>query len=219
MDFTILRDKLINSFLDSDRKAALQLIDDCLHKGIEANLILKNILDPVLIKIGILWGKGAVSLAQTFVGSKIAEEIYIKCLPQSDGIIYNKKGIVIMGNIEDDYHSLGKRIVCSFLKVSGWKVIDLGNGVSAEEFLSRALEENSSIIGISAMMQTTAMNIQKVRKLIDDNGYKNKIFLSVGGAVFNWRPELVSEVGGDCTASNAALVDQLFIDLMNRRLK
>ena len=33
--------------------------------------------------------------------------------------------------------------------------------------------------------------------------------LAVGGSVFDWRPDLVAEVGGDGTAQNAAGADAL----------
>jgi methanogenic corrinoid protein MtbC1 len=60
------------------------------------------------------------------------------------------------------------------------------------------------------MMQTTALNIRKLRALIDTRGLKGRLQLAVGGAVFNWRPDLVAEVGADGTAQNAAGVDELF---------
>ena len=41
---------------------------------------------------------------------------------------------MILGNIEDDFHALGRRIVCTFLHAQGWEVIDLGNDVLAKEF-------------------------------------------------------------------------------------
>ena len=74
----------------------------------------------------------------------------------------------MIGNIEDDFHSLGRQTVCPFLTAAGWEVHDLGNDVPAEQFLDKALEVNASVIGVSAMMQTTALNIRKLRAMIDD---------------------------------------------------
>ena len=88
-------------------------------------------------------------------------------------------------------------------------VHDLGNDVIPEQFVEKALEVNASVIGVSAMMQTTALNICKLRELIDRRGLKGRLKLAVGGAVFNWRPDLVTEVGADGTAQNATGVDAL----------
>ena len=72
------------------------------------------------------------------------------------------KGNVVIGNIEDDYHSLGRKLIGIFLKSSGWTVYDLGNDVLSEEFIEKALETKSRVIGVSAMMYTTAKNIRKL---------------------------------------------------------
>jgi methanogenic corrinoid protein MtbC1 len=79
--------------------------------------------------------------------------------------------------------------------------------VPAEDFVEKALAVDACIIGVSAMTLTTALNIRKLRDLIDARDLRNRIKLVVGGAVFTWRPELVGEVGGDGTAANAASVD------------
>jgi methylmalonyl-CoA mutase cobalamin-binding domain/chain len=124
-----------------------------------------------------------------------------------------------VGNIEDDFHSLGRRIVISFLRCSGWEVHDLGNDVPPQRFIEKALDEKASVIGASAMMQTTALNIRKLRDLLDRQGLADQIKLAVGGAVFNWRPELVEEVGADGTASNAAEAARLFETLQKQVCK
>ena len=124
------------------------------------------------------------------------------------------KGPVVMGNIEDDYHPLGRKMVVAFLRVAGWKVLDLGNDVMPKKFVDTALEAGACIIGASAMMYTNAMNIKKIREEIDHRGLTGYLQLAVGGAVFKLRPELVQEVGGDGTAGDAtkapALMDELW---------
>jgi methanogenic corrinoid protein MtbC1 len=136
-----------------------------------------------------------VSLAQNFVASKIAEATLLHCIPDTASNP-RLKGAVVIGNIEDDFHSLGRKTVGLFLAAAGWDVHDLGNVVPAEELLEKALEVNARVIGASAMMQTTALNIRKVRQLTDERGLAGRIKLAVGGDVFNLRPDLVAEVGG-----------------------
>jgi methanogenic corrinoid protein MtbC1 len=60
------------------------------------------------------------------------------------------------------------------------------------------------------MMYSTAINIRKVREELDRRHLSGTIQLAVGGAVFNLRPELVAEVGGDATAKVATDVPDLF---------
>jgi len=132
--------------------------------------------------------------------------------------VAQKKGTIILGNVEDDFHPLGRRLVHIFSKAAGWNVIDLENDVSAETFVEKAIEYNADIIGVSAMMFTTAKNIIKIRKELDRYTFSKKISLAVGGAVFKLRPELVAEVGGDGTADNAIDAPKLFETLLSKNL-
>jgi methylmalonyl-CoA mutase cobalamin-binding domain/chain len=200
--------QLLKAMIETDREGAAVLIDQIIQQGMPPDQVIKDILGPVLVRIGILWGKESVSLAQTFVAAKISEDVLLRCMPEVDESVPHECPVVI-GNIEDDFHSLGRRIVATFLRAAGWEVYDLGNDVMAEEFVDKAIEVQAAVVGVSAMMQTTALNIRKVRSLIDERGLQDRLKLAVGGAVFNWRPDLVAEVGADGTAENAAEADAL----------
>lgn len=210
-----LSNQLLTAMINADRSAAAALVEQALAEGIDPRQVIAEILDPAIVRLGRLWEEEAMSLAQNFVASKIAEDTLLRCIPdQADNS--PGKGAVVIGNIEDDFHSLGRKTVGLFLAAAGWEVHDLGNDVPAEELLAKALEVNACVIGASAMMQTTALNIRKLRQLIDEGGLSSRIKLAVGGAVFNWRPELVAEVGGDGTAHNAIGADELFMRLQTQ---
>ncbi len=209
----IWSEKLLKAMVDADRLGAATLIDQALKEGWTRESIIKDILAPALVQIGAMWGKASVSLAQGFVGAKIAEDTLLRCLPDNPDFPVLFKGTVVIGNIEEDFHSLGRRMVASFLRAAGWEVHDLGNDVLPEQFIAEAIRVKASVVGASAMMQTTGMNILKLRRMIDERGLTGRLQLAVGGAIFNWRPELVAEVGGDGTAQNAYDVDALFVRL------
>ncbi len=203
--------KLLDVLINADRAGAAELINQALAEGISPDRAITEILDPALVQLGRLWENKTVSLAQNFVAAKIAEDILLRCLPDAGAAPrVPSQGPVVLGNIEDDFHSLGRRVVASFLRAAGWEVHDLGNDVPAEQFVDKAIEVKAVVVGASAMMQTTALNIRELRDVIDARGLQGRLKLAVGGAVFNWRPDLVAEVGGDGTAGNAAAADALF---------
>lgn len=207
-----LSKELLNAMINADRAAAASLIEQALADGIEPQQVIADILDPAIVQLGRMWEEATMSLAQNFVASKIAEDTLLRCIPDKADAA-STKGAVVIGNIEDDFHSLGRKTVSLFLEAAGWDVHDLGNDVPAEELIAKALEVGACVVGVSAMMQTTALNIRKLRQLIDERGLAGRIKLAVGGAVFNWRPELVAEVGGDGTCHNAVSADELFMKL------
>ena len=198
--------------INADRPGGAEVIGQALAAGIGPLSVIADILDPALVMLGRLWEQEVMSLAQNFIASKIAEDALLRCIPVSEDMQHTK-GAVVIGNIEDDFHSLGRRTVGLFLSAAGWDVYDLGNDVRAEEFLEKAIEVKACVIGASAMMQTTALNIRKLRDLIDAKGLAGSLKLAVGGAVFNWRPDLLAVVRGDGTAHNAVGADELFIRL------
>jgi methylmalonyl-CoA mutase cobalamin-binding domain/chain len=211
-------ESLFQALKISDRIAANDIVDEYAYKSNYEDA-LKNLLEPALLLFGEYWMKNPdISLANGYIAGKIAEDILLKTADEYNKRTLEKKykGIAVVGNIEDDYHSLGRRLVSVFLEASGWEVHDLGNDVLPEEFINSALDKGAKVIGASAMMFVNAKNIKKLREEINNRGYKDKLMLAVGGAILNLRPELVKTVGGDGTAPNAISAVKLFEELSLR---
>jgi methylmalonyl-CoA mutase cobalamin-binding domain/chain len=210
--------QLSRLFLAADRAGANRLIDDWAAEHDYERAVLE-LLEPALELFGETWAaKENISLAQGYIAAKIAEDVMLK-LSESQPLKTpggEPKGTVVVGNIEDDYHALGRKLIATFLRTAGWNVIDLGNDVPAPEFVNKAVEVGAKVIGASAMMNSTAENIKKLRKEIDDRGLTGRIQLAVGGAVFRLRPEMVGQVGGDGTVRNAIAVPGLVQELWDR---
>ncbi len=215
-----LTDDLINLILAGNRKAATALVEEWadIHGYKRA---VSEILEPALDQFGEMWSTSEdLSLAQGYVAGKVAEDIMTKAVSSLSEELSQTvfKGPIVIGNIEDDYHALGRRLVTIFLRKAGWKVYNLGNDVLPSEFVDKAEEVNAPIIAVSAMMYMTAINIKKLRQEIDNRGLKGKILLAVGGAVFLQRPELVEIVGGDGTARNAIKAPKFMDRLLERAI-
>ena len=209
--------QLLWSLIDEGEKdKALDLLLDSAGETSFKKVIFE-ILEPSMVEWGKLWMQGKLSLAHGYLVGKIAEELYLKASLSKEFLAAapQKKGTIILGNIEDDFHPLGRRLVNIFSQTAGWEIIDLGNDVMAETFVEKAQERQAHIIAVSAMMFTTARNIHKVRQELDKRGLTGKVQLAVGGAVFKLRPELVAEIGADGTTTSAieapALFDSLWI--------
>jgi methanogenic corrinoid protein MtbC1 len=163
---------------------------------------------------------GKVSLAQGYVASRFAEEFLQLAGPILDQETSRQKtkGPVVIGCIEDDFHSLGYKLVSVFLQTNGWRVIDLGTDVLPETFIDKALETGARVIGVSAMLYSSSLNIQKLRAEIDKRALTQCLKLAVGGAVFNSRIGTDQEVGADGTAPNAMVAPELFDSLWRQSL-
>jgi methanogenic corrinoid protein MtbC1 len=212
---------LIEQICLGDRAGANALLDTWgTEHGYERLLI--DVLEPTLLLIGDEWRSSeSFTLAQAYVAAKVAEDVITKIatLNRQEAETQRAKGPVVIGNIEEDFHALGRRMVGTFLRLDGWTVHDLGNDVSPAMFVDKAIEVGARVIGVSAMMLTTAHNIQQLRTEIDHRGLTGRIQLAVGGAVFLVCPGLVAEVGGDGTARTAIEATRLFDRLWEESVK
>ncbi len=201
----------------ADRAAANDLLEDW-AKVHGYDKMISELLEPVISDFGRRWEQEGMSLAQSYVMVKIVGDFMTKCAAEqaSTRSETDVKDPAVLGNIEDDFHALGRQMVTTFLEADGWKMCDLGNDVLAGEFVDKAEDVGAKVIGASAMMYSTASNITSLRKEIDRRGLAGKVQLAVGGAVFVLRPELVEEVGGDGTARNAIGAPGLFSRLWEK---
>jgi len=213
-DIGTIHDILYGLIIDADRKRAADLLGEQVSRyGYTA--VFNDILNPVLHMVGERFIKHKLSLAQGYVAGKIAEDLLERLNASTEGLsaVVHPCGTAVIGNAEDDYHALGRRMVGTFLKIAGWNVVDLGNDILAPDFLDKAEETGASVIGVSTMMVTNARNIIKIREEIERRGLSGRIKLAVGGAVFVMRPDMVAEVGGHGTAATAMEAPGLFARL------
>ena len=181
-----------------------------------------DVLEPILADLGERLKRQEASLAQSYVASLVVDEAlrlhqaFRTPLATPGARETARKGPVVLANIEGDCHPLGRKIVSAFLNISNWNVCDLGVDVEASRIVDKAVEIWARVIGVSAMIFTTAENIRTVRQEIDARGLSGRIMLAVGGAVFRLRPELADQVGGDGTAPSAFSAAALFDELWQR---
>ncbi len=216
-----IQEELLEAVLRADQVGANALLDAWAAEHGYGRLLI-DVVEPMLEYIGRTYmDSQSVTLAQGYVAGMIAEDALNKIAAQKrrdQGADSPPKGPVVIGNIEEDFHSLGRRMLGTFLTAEGWIVHDLGNDVPASVFVDKAQEVGARVIGASAMMLTTARNIRQLREEIDRRGLTGRIQLAVGGAIFILCPELVQEVGGDGTSQNALGAARLFERLWQQSL-
>ena len=92
------------------------------------------------------------------------------------------QGKVVIGTVYGDLHDIGKNLVGIMLKGAGFSVVDLGKNVSAEQFIEAAVKEQAKVIGMSALLTTTMIEMKRVVDLLNERGLNGKIRTIVGGA-------------------------------------
>lgn len=153
-----------------------------LDSGLSAPEIVDSVLIPAINEVGRLFDKQVYFLPQ-LIGSAEAMKTAIDDLqPLLAAAASNeKKATVIMATVEGDIHDIGKNLVVLMLKNYGYHVIDLGKDVPAKEIIAAAKREDADVIGLSALMTTTMMQMEEVVRLAKEEGIRAKVI--IGGAV------------------------------------
>ena len=90
-------------------------------------------------------------------------------------------------------HDIGKNIVRMVLTGSGWNVIDLGSDVKSDTFVETLQKFPNAVIGMSALLTTTMMQMEVITKAIKEVSPATKVF--VGGAPLS--QEYSDKIGAD----------------------
>ena len=147
--------------------------------------IIQEELIPALNVVGEGFEKGTVFLPQLLMSADAAKIAFavIKDVLASSGQEEEKKEKIILATVKGDIHDIGKNIVKVLLENYGFDVIDLGKDVPPEAIVEKAVEENVTLVGLSALMTTTVVSMEETIKLLREKKPDCKVM--VGGAVLN----------------------------------
>jgi uroporphyrinogen decarboxylase len=93
-----------------------------------------------------------------------------------------KRGSVVIGTVRGDMHDIGKNLVVMMLEGQGFKVKDLGISVAPEKFLQVVKEEKPEILGLSALLTTTMVEMKNTIEALKKAGLRAQVKVIVGGA-------------------------------------
>ncbi|MBK1646408.1 cobalamin-binding protein [Thiocapsa imhoffii] len=188
----------LDALLSMDRVVARRMLVDLNPEAALIDIV-EPLVVPALERIGVLWEQGEVSLSQVYMSGRICEEIIDELLPACDLRRIDQPAMAIA--VLDDHHFLGKRMVCSVLRASGYELKDYG-AVDGRTLVERVMRDQIRILLISTLMLPSALRVRAVKDALERMGCRPLIV--VGGAPFRFDAELWREVGADAMAGTAA---------------
>ena len=194
-----IRDKLANAVVEGDEEHIVSLIEAALAEGIEPMAISNEGLLQGLNEVGRLFAANIYYLPQVILSADTMKKGFTRLKKEFSEEAITSIGTVVMATVEGDIHDIGKNIVCTLLENHGFNVVDLGKNVPAEKIVEAAKENKADIVGLSALMTTTVMEMDNVIKMLNKEGIK--VVTIVGGAVVT--PEFAERVGADEYGSDA----------------
>ncbi len=175
-----------------------ELTKQAIDEGVKAQDILTKGLMIGMGKIGVKFRENKVFVPQVLMSAKAMSTAMIHLKPFFASGEVVQKGTFIIGTVEGDLHDIGKNLVSMMVEGNGWKVVDLGTDVKAEQFVAALKEHENAFIGLSALLTTTMVNMEKITKAIKDAVPDAKV--AVGGAPVT--DDFRQKVGADAYSSD-----------------
>jgi 5-methyltetrahydrofolate--homocysteine methyltransferase len=179
-----------------------QLTQKLLDGGEKAETILNRGLVKAMDQVGVKFKNCEIYIPEVLIAARAMHAglgILKPILARADAPPAAK---IVLGTVKGDLHDIGKNLVGMMLEGAGFEVIDIGIDAPAEKFIQVAQERGAKVIGMSALLTTTMMQMKATTELVKSAGLKNQMKTVVGGAPVT--EEFARQIGADGYAGDAA---------------
>lgn len=170
-----------------------ELTRKAIDEGIDPEKILKEGMVPGMDRVGQKFSENKVFVPQMLMSAKAMNAAMEHLKPFFSSGQVQRKGKFVLGTVAGDLHDIGKNLVGMMIEGAGWEVIDLGVDVNSDKFLETIRENPGCVVGLSALLTTTMVNMEAIAK--DIKALDKDIILLVGGAPVN--NEFCEKIGAD----------------------
>lgn len=194
-----VRLRLKDAILYGDKDNISSFVEEALSDGISPQDINNSILIPALEAVGEKFAKREYFLPQIILSAEAMQRAFGRLKKEFRPSESKGKGKIVIATVEGDIHDIGKNIVISVLENHGYEIYDLGRSVPAEVIIKEAVKNKADIIGLSALMTTTMVQMERVISELKAEGLNFKTI--VGGAVVT--KEYAKKIGASAYARDA----------------
>lgn len=182
------------------KAAAHQAAEQAIQARSGLDLIDQEIV-PALDAVGERFEKKTLFLPQLLMSAEAAKAAFevIKSHLQGEEDTQRSRLTIVIATVKGDVHDIGKNIVKVLLENYGFRVIDLGKDVPPKTVLEAVKRENAQLVGLSALMTTTVVNMRETIQLLRQEVPHVKVM--VGGAVLT--QEYADSIGANFYGKDA----------------
>lgn len=188
-----------------DAEAAARWASEAINQGVDPTEALDALTEAIRL-VGDEYAVGERFLPE-LVGAASALQAALPTLEQAlkeSGSSRKSEGIVVIGTVRGDIHTIGKSLVATLLTAAGFDVHDVGINASADQFLDAVRAHGADILAMSALLTTTVMEQKRVIGKLIEAGLRDRVAVMVGGgAVTEAFAKSIGADGYDPTAPGA----------------
>ena len=208
MDF----EKLSNSVIQGNAAEVAELTREAVDEGVKPTEIINQGLINGMNVVGKRFKAGDMFVPEVLMAAKAMKggmELVQPLLVEGE---MEEAGRVVLGTVAGDLHDIGKNLVGMMMESGGLEVTDLGTDVEADEFVECIREVKPHVLGMSALLTTTMLEMKDVIEVLEEEGLRDDVKVIVGGAPVT--KEFADEIGADGWAPDAASAKDLAFELL-----
>ncbi|MCI7011469.1 MAG: methionine synthase [Prevotella sp.] len=168
--------KGVGDYLEQDLNEALQQTERAVD-------IIEGPLMDGMNTVGERFGNGKMFLPQVVKSARTMKQAVSILQPHIEAQQAGKAekaGKVLLATVKGDVHDIGKNIVAVIFACNNYEVIDMGVMVPAEQIVSKAIQEQVDIIGLSGLITPSLEEMVNVAREMEKAGLH--IPIMIGGA-------------------------------------
>lgn len=185
-----------------DADSVREMVGTALIEGVSPKEILNNGLIDGMNIIGMKFKNNEVYVPEVLIAARAMHAGMDLLKPKLVEAGIKNIGKVVIGTVKGDLHDIGKNLVKMMLEGAGFEVIDLGVDVSAEKFVSAVIEYHPDIVGMSALLTTTMLNMNEVIQSLQSADLRENVRVMIGGAPVTQK--YAEQIGADSYSPDAA---------------
>jgi 5-methyltetrahydrofolate--homocysteine methyltransferase len=195
-------EQLAKELFAGNAKGVAELTNKALAEGLKPSEVLNDGLIKGMGEVGVKFKANEIYVPEVLIAARAMKsgmEILKPKLAES-GVEPVAK--MIIGTVKGDLHDIGKNLVAMMMEGAGFEIIDLGIDVPAEKFIQAMKDNKPQVVGMSALLTTTMVQIKENIKAFNDAGVRSNVKVLIGGAPVTQK--FTDEVGADGYAPDAA---------------
>ena len=200
---------LQQAIITGNRDKVKEFTQQALDEGVTARKIVVDGIAPAMEIVGQKFHDNEFFVPELLIAQRAMKESLKLMADESVDHI----GTVVVGTVKGDLHDIGKNLVAAMLEGAGFKVVDLGVDVAPEQFVSAGQEHSANLIAMSALLTTTMGTMRDTVEELNRVGWRDKIFVLVGGAPVT--QSYADEIKADGYAPDAASAVQKAKELVS----
>lgn len=174
-------------------------------RGVDIAQVCLDLISPAARRLGALWESDVCDFAQVTLGLWRLQNLVFDLSPELPSSWHERPAgprRALLAGVPGTQHTLGLLMVVEFFRRAGWDVWS-DPSASQTELHDAVRHEWFDVIGLSIASDVHVETLTSVILALRQASRNPSAGVMVGGPVLLIRPELVSAVGADFTASDA----------------